>query len=98
MTFSEIIPALKEGKKASRKKWVPYGEFLFLFVNEPLHVVLQRDPVLKKEAESNGWVVPGLPTTCRFRYDDDGKKIVFAGGLASLMDMLSDDWFVIGEK
>lgn len=97
MTFGQAIEALKAGKKVSRKGWNGKGMYLWM---KPAFVIkpeMCSDQMLKQAVIDNGGELLGLPTISIFTSDAGGQKAVLSGWVASPLDMLMEDWIIVGE-
>lgn len=97
MNFGQAIEALKAGKKVSRKGWNGKGMYLWM---KPVFVIkpeMCSDQMLKQAVIDNGGELLGLQTISIFTSDAGGRKEVLSGWVASPLDMLMDDWIIVGE-
>ncbi len=91
MNFGQVIEALKEGKKVTRKGWNGKGMFLWLKPAATIKSEWCKDPILKSIVDSNGGETEALGTVCMKTADNK----ILTGWLASQTDMLSEDWEIV---
>lgn len=98
MDFGEAIRQAKEGKKIARKGW--NGKDMFVVYMEPLWLppANTQDTMRKVNDRTAKWIGEDAPLDCQPYFAMyNAQKQWIVGWLASQSDMLSEDWYVVGE-
>lgn len=97
LKFGDAIEALKQGKRVSRAGWNGKGMFLFLLPAGVVPTAAIHDPALRAviEEEVGGDTFEALGSIRIWTTNNQGRKAVLTGWLASQTDMLSEDWSIL---
>lgn len=95
-TFGDALEALKEGAKIARVGWNGKGMFLFLLPVGRIPKSAIHDPALRAviDAEVEGDTFEALGSIRMWTRNNQGRRAVLTGWLASQTDMLENDWVI----
>lgn len=93
MNFGEAVSRMRQGSKLTREKWAD-GMFTFYIPDRVKHISELEEPFREKlkQAHTEEVIVKGFFNM----RDQDG--ILIVGWVASIEDMLADDWRIVRER
>lgn len=95
MTFGGAIELLKMGFKVARKGWNGKGMFIYLQDGSYPYFHQLKEDVQRKLVDTNCTNVRGAVTICPHIDMKAADGSIVIGWLASMTDMLADDWVVV---
>lgn len=96
-SFGHAIELLKQGKKVARRGWNGKGMYIWLLPEAEIKKEWCRDERLL-ECFENKDTLHCLGSIRMYTHDSTGRTAVLTGWLASQSDMLSEDWYLVGEE
>jgi len=95
--FGEALEALKNGKRIARKGWNGKGMFLFLLPGGQVPKSAIHDPALRAviDDQIEGDTFEALGSIRMWTTNNEGRRAILTGWLASQTDLLSEDWEIL---